>query len=165
MQSPRVKIRFFLLVADYNLKLFCLVNHLLEFRHCRHPVAKALCIIDFNKLRLKICSYTMAEFLDSINACGFEKFCELAGDAVDAHQVSVVGPLEDKFVVDACLLLLGSTALRASAFCKKIVSGLDACSLKLCSINFTYSLDLTYFVAHNWITFIVQFSNVSKISQ
>ena len=84
----------------------------------------------------------MAEFLYGVDTGCLKKFGKLRTDAVDAEQVGVVGPFQDKFGRDACGFGKFLAAFGCNATFEKLVDGVNAGFGKLLCVGFTNTFDV-----------------------
>ena len=90
----------------------------------------------------------MTELLHGVNASSFEQLRELSCDAIDAHQVSVVGPLQDELAADAGCFSNSDAALGGSTLLQKVVSSSNTSSDEFLGVNLADAFDLINLVSH-----------------
>ncbi len=90
----------------------------------------------------------MLQFFDGVHAAGLQQFSKLRTYAIDAIQVAVVRPLQNQLAADAGLLLQCLTACGLCTFLQQFCIGLNTCCNQFLGVNFTYTLNVNYFVSH-----------------
>ena len=148
------------LISNNWFQFLRLSNHLFQFRKRRNTVAEVLFCIYFGYLGMEVGRNTVTEFLYGVYTSRFEQFCELSCNTVDAEEVSMVGPLQDKLFADACFFCQSSTALLGCTLFQQVFCSLYTGSLELFSIYCADTFDLFNFVSHNmsvkWLIFFAK---------
>ena len=137
-------------IGDEGLELLGLCNHLLQLADGGDAVAEVLDLVDLDELRLQVGGNAVTELLDGVNASGFEQLGKLAGDALDAEKVSMVRPLEDELLADACGLSHCYAALLAGAFLQQVFGCLYTGFVQLGCIYFADSFYFDNLVTHKY---------------
>lgn len=125
-----------------------LVDHLLDHNLSGDNPGEILLGVDLGHLGDEVGGDPVLEFLDGVNSGGLEKLGELGTDTLDAEEIRMVDPCEDKLAGDAGRFLELFTSLGSLALGKKLVNSLNAGGDKLFSVNRTDALNVDNLVSH-----------------
>ena len=129
--------------------LLGLGNHLLDFLDSGDAVGEVLLGVHGLHLGVEVGGDAVAELLDGVHTGGLEQLGELAGDALDAEEVGMVGPLEDELLADARGLGGLLAAALGGALGQQVVRGLQTGGFQLGGVHVADAFDLFKLVCHN----------------
>ena len=91
----------------------------------------------------------MTELLHGVNTGSFEQLGKLRTYTVDAEQVSMVGPLQNQFLADACLFSQSLTSLRGSTLLKQFAYFVNTSGNEFLCLNIANTFNVNNLVIHN----------------
>ena len=137
------------LISDFCGELFCLIYHFLDFSNGGYTFGAMFLFVDFLHGLHEVFGISASKFLHGVDTGSFEEFGKLGTYAIDAEQVGMIHPSQNKVVTDTGGIFQFFPSFRSFAFFKKLGNLFNSGGNQLFSINGAHALDVDDLIIHD----------------